>query len=405
MILSRIFAVCFAITFFVSPLSAENLFSPAAKVNEQIVTKYELDQRLKFLTLLRAPNNSKEEALKALIDQKLQAQAAKAFGLSISDEKITEGMEEFAARANLTADQFVKAIAQGGVSRETFRDFVSTGQLWRELVRSKFGPRAQVTEAEVDRAITQSSKGGGIRVLLSEIILPANTPQASAQSQRLAAQLSQITTISAFSIKARQYSVSPTRGRGGRMNWMPLSNLPPALRGTILALSPGKVTSPIPITNAIALFQMRAIEETDAAAIKDVSLEYAAYYIAGGKSAAALKEAARIKAKVDTCDDLYGIAKGQPAEVLEVNTLPIADVPSDVALELAKLDKGEVSTSLTRANGQTLVFLMLCGRTPELSEDVSRESIRAQLINQRVVSYADGYLAELRADAFIVILP
>ena len=76
--------------------------------------------------------------------------------------------------------------------------------------------------------------------------------------------------------------------------------------------------------------------------------------------------------------------------------------PRDIALELAKLDKGEVSTNLTRAGGQTLVFLMLCGRTPVLAEDQDRDSIRLQLRAQRLQSYAEGYLAQLKADARII---
>jgi peptidyl-prolyl cis-trans isomerase SurA len=366
-----------------------------------VVTRFEVKQRARFLSLLNSPDSSEEGALKTLINERLQLDAARAAGIEPEGEQIADGMEEFAKRANLTTDQFIKAIAGSGIARESFRDFVAAGLAWRELVRAKFGPRAQITEAEIDRAVALSSSKGGIRVLLSEIILPANTPQATAQAKQLAPGIARLSTIGAFAARARQYSASPSRGRGGRLPWMPLGNLPPEIRGQILALSPGQVTAPISIPNAIALFQLRAIEETDAQDVKDVSLEYAAYYIPGGHSDAAMKEAARIKARVDTCDDMFAIAKGKPAEQLQVDTLPIADVPGDVALELAKLDPGEVSTALTRSNGETLVFLMLCGRTPELAGDVSREEIRSQLVNQRMVSYAGGYLAELAADAHI----
>ncbi len=385
-----------------APVSAQDLFSPAVKVNEKVVTNYEVQQRAQFMTLLRAPGNAKEQALNGLIDERLQTAAAAAAGIKPSPEDVKAGMEEFAARANLTAEQFTKALASGGVAAETFRDFVKAGLAWRNLVRAKFGPRAQVTEDEIDRAIAQSSDKGGLRVLLSEIILPANTPQATAVSQKRAEKISQTTSLSVFSANARRYSASPSARQGGRLQWMPLSNLPEAIRGQILALSPGQVTAPISITNGIVLFQLRAIEETGAAAPKDLSLEYAQYFIAGGHSDAALKEAARIKANVDTCDDLYGINKGKPEELLQIDTLPVSQVPKDIALELAKLDPGEVSTRLTRNNGQTLVFLMMCGRTPELGEDVSRDTIRSQLVNQRLQSYADGYLAELKADAHIV---
>ncbi len=403
----RILTLCLTFTGLVltglaMPVSAQNLFSPAVKVNDQVVTHYEVQQRARFMTLLRAPGNAQEQALKGLIDERLQTAAAAAAGITPTEEEVQGGMEEFAARANLTAEQFVKALAGGGVAAETFRDFVKSGLAWRSLVRAKFGPRVKVSEDEIDRAIAQTSGKGGLRVLLSEIILPANTPQATAASQARAEKIAQTTSLSVFSANARRYSASPSARQGGRLQWMPLSNLPAAIRGQILALSPGQVTAPIPITNGIVLFQLRAIEETEVAEPKDLSLEYAQYFIAGGRSDAALKEAARIKAKVDTCDDLYGINKDKPEELLQIDTQPVSQVPQDIALELAKLDPGEVSTRLTRNNGQTLVFLMMCGRTPELGEDVSRQTIRAQLVNQRLQSYADGYLSELKADATIV---
>jgi len=62
-----------------------------------------------------------------------------------------------------------------------------------------------------------------------------------------------------------------------------------------------------------------------------------------------------------------------------------------------------VSTALTRANGQTLVFLMLCGRTPEIEgEGPSNEQLGVMIRNQRIDSFAAGYLEQLRAEARIV---
>jgi len=186
------------------------------------------------------------------------------------------------------------------------------------------------------------------------------------------------------------------------MNWMPLSNLPPQLRPQILALSPGEVTAPIALPNAIALFQLRDIEEIPSAAPTFSAIEYAAYYIPGGRSEAALAQAARIQSEVDTCDDLYGVAFGQPEEVLERGALAPAEIPQDIALELAKLDEGESSYALTRSGGQTLVFLMLCGRTAALNEEASRDEVGNALLQQRLGAFAASYLDQLRAEALII---
>ena len=84
----------------------------------------------------------------------------------------------------------------------------------------------------------------------------------------------------------------------------------------------------------------------------------------------------------------------------EIVTLPAGDLPGDIALELLRLDANEISTNLTRADGTQLLFLMLCGRSTELPEG-GRDEVRAALFQQRLESYAAGYMAELRADAII----
>mgnify|MGYP001126325215 CR=1 FL=1 len=379
------------------PAMAQNLFAPVATVNDRVVTGYEVQQRARLLEMLNAPGDATEQ----LIEERLKLDAMAINGLSLTDAGIEAGIEEFAARANMTGEQFLRAIQAGGVEPESFKDFVIAGLGWRELIRARFLPRVQITDADVDKALNAISTGSGVRVLLSELIMAAPPPQAAAVRAR-AAELSQIETVEAFSAAARRYSAVPSRGRGGRLEWMPLTNLPPQLRPLLLALAPGQVTDPLPLEGAIALFQLRAIEETDYVAPEYSAIEYAAYYIEGGRSEAALKRAAQVKADVDTCDDLYGIAKGQPETVLDHGVKKPEELPQDIALELAKLDKGEVSTALTRADGQTLVFLMLCRRTPTVVEDASPEQIKVQIQNQRLERYARGYLEQLKADARIV---
>ena len=171
----------------------------------------------------------------------------------------------------------------------------------------------------------------------------------------------------------------------------------------MLSLSIGEVTQPISIPNAVALFQLRGIEETGAAPSDYAAVEYAAYYLPGGRSDTALAQAAKIADSVDVCDDLYGVAKGQPEEVLERTTLPPAEIPNDIAIELAKLDPGEVSTALTRSNGETLVFLMLCGRTAVIEEEADREAVARNLRNSRLTAFADSLLEELRSSSTITV--
>ncbi|MEP5730046.1 MAG: peptidylprolyl isomerase [Sulfitobacter sp.] len=381
---------------------AQNLFAPVAVVGDSVVTEFEVQQRQRFLQLLNAPGSDRDSTVLGLIEDRIRFAAVQDAGIALTPEGLETGLAEFAARANLTTDEFVVALEQSGVSRETFRDFVINSLSWRELVRVRYLNRVVITDAEIDRALGNTrSSGDGIRVLLSEIIIPAPPPEA-AKVNALAAQIAASTSEAEFSNFARQYSATASRGRGGRMPWTPLSDLPPTLHPILLDLGLGDVTAPLPIPNAVALFQLRGIEETNAPAPVFSKIEYAAYYIAGGRSEAGLAEAAKIRAQVDVCNDLYGIAQGQPEEVLERGEKAPADIPQDIAFELAKLDPGEVSTALTRSNGQTLVFLMLCKRTTEANAEATREDAIAALRQRKLQRFADTFMEELRAGTRIV---
>ncbi|MEP3296311.1 MAG: peptidylprolyl isomerase [Pseudoruegeria sp.] len=382
------------------PASAQNQFTPVAYVNDKVITRYELEQRIKFLEILGTPGDLKAEALDRLIEERLQREAAEGFNLTLETEQIFAGVEEFAARANLTGPQLIDELAKIDIAQQTLRDFVAAGLLWRELVQGLFGPRSQVTEDEIDRAIAQSSGSGGIQVLMTEIVLPT-TPEFAERTNALVPDIQKLRSTTAFSSAASQYSAAPSKARGGRLDWLPISSLPNQIRSQILGLKPGEVTAPITVPNAVALFQLRDKREAAGQESNSFTAEYAQFYISGGRNSETLGKARRIREDVDTCDDLYGVNKGNPDEQLVFETLPENDIPADVRKELASMDPNEVSTALTRNNGQTLVFLMLCGRTPELNEDIARQQIRTQLVNARLVSFASGYISELRADAVI----
>ncbi|MEX0369143.1 MAG: peptidylprolyl isomerase [Tateyamaria sp.] len=382
------------------PLQAQNLFAPVAQVDERVITEFEVQQRSRFLQILGARGSSRTEVIDELIRDRLRETETRQNGIILTADEVAQGLSDFAARAQLSAEEFIASLEQAGIARETFRDFVTIQLTWRDYIRARFGSRVQITEDQIDRAVESAQGNSGIEVLLSEIIIPAAPPRAQ-QVLEQAEVIAQSTSEAEFSSFARRFSATASRGAGGRLPWTSISDLPPVLRPLLLALAPGEVTAPLPIPNAVALFQLRDIRETDAPQETFSAIEYAAYYLDGGRSPETLARAQAIANRIDRCDDLYGIAKGQPENVLDRGSLPPDEIPQDIAIELAKLDAGETSTALTRAGGQTLVLLMLCGRTPALEEDqvVDRAAVATELRNQRLNAFSETLLSELRAEA------
>ena len=125
------------------PAAAQGLFDPAARVDDAIITEYEVQQRMRFLQVLNAPGASREAALEALIDDRLRLRAASTVGLSITEEGLAEGLSDFAARGNLSTEDFVASLERAGIARETFRDFVQVNIVWRDLIRARYGNRLE----------------------------------------------------------------------------------------------------------------------------------------------------------------------------------------------------------------------------------------------------------------------
>lgn len=368
---------------------AQDSFAPRLYVNERAISNFEFDQRLLFLQLLRAPGDLEAEAKNGLIDDRLRSAEAKRLGLSLTADAVMAGMTEFAARANLTAEQFVEALGQAGVAPETFRDFVSAGLIWRDVVRAKYAGTVTISEAEIDRAIGRSKQATKARLLLSEIVIPGADGLAIEEKLKR-----EKATATAFTAAAKRYSKAPSAANGGALDWLPLANLPAEVQAAVMGLEKGQISDPVRVPGGLAVFLLRDIAQDPTEELAPIEVKYAQFLVPNDSASLAA-----VRAKVDVCDDLYGVAKGLPDDRLTVETQPLGSVPGAIGAELAQLDPGESSSSMTR--GPWRVFLMLCSRTPVQELPVQRDDVRTQLINARLGGLAERYLAELKADAII----
>ncbi|EPX85923.1 periplasmic chaperone for outer membrane protein SurA [Rubellimicrobium thermophilum DSM 16684] len=393
--------VCAAVMLAGQMLPAQD-FSPVIVVNDRAVTGWELDQRERLLRFFGTPGDLPTLARRQLVDDRLRQQELERAGVSLTEEGRARAIEDFAARAGLSAEELFAELARSGIDRRTLTDYVEISTLWRDYIRARYGSRIDpASEEEIDRRLAQEQvRQAGIEVLLSEIIIPA-PPEQAAAVQAVAEEIARTPSIAAFEAAARQYSAVPSRERGGRLDWVPLSNYPPALQGLLLSLAPGEVTPPLTLTGAVALLQLRDIREGTVPEAQPDSLDYAILRIPGGLTAPALARAARIDAEADRCDDLYGYRL--PADqLLRLEQTP-SEIPQDIALALAALDPGEASWGLTADGGQTLLFVMLCARHFPLPEGVpDRDTVAGAIRGERLQQYADALLAELRAAATIV---
>lgn len=401
-----------------APAHAQNPFESVIHVNDRAITRYEIDQRQRFMQLLGAAATDQMAAENALIDDSLRMFAAKQAGLEVSSDELQAGMEEFAERAGVSAAEFTVTLEKGGVEPQVFRDFIEAGVAWRAVIRQNLLPQISVSDADVDRALKQLIETPiTTRVLVSELIIPA-PPGRQAEAMQLAESIVKTRPNSdQFAAAARQYSASDTASNGGRLEWLNVDNLPPTLRPVILALQPGQTTQPLTVEGAVILFHLRDTQGRLRPGAENQVLDYMSLRVDSVATAAGL--AARVKG----CDDLYVQVGPEIAPQITRSTLPQAQIPTVIATRLASLDPDEASVL---DYGAAADLIMLCARQPSLLAEAennvatsaekpdnveaavpnqsaipSRNVVREQVFNQKASDVANAYLEELRANAVI----
>ncbi|MCC1480100.1 peptidylprolyl isomerase [Roseibaca sp. Y0-43] len=389
-----------ALHFAAAPALADNPFAPARKVGDRIITEYDVSQRITFLELLNVgAEDMREEALSRLTEEAMQRAYAQRRDVRLTSEELAEGMAEFASRANLETDAFIAELANGGVDRESFVSFVEAGLLWRKVVGNEYSLSTVVTTTDVQRARDVAAIRGTKRVLISEIFLPAD-PEFAEPVAQIIGLIENARTIEEFSAIAREYSLAGTRDQGGRLDWLPLTQLPGQISGPLSAASPGEIIGPIELNGAIAFFQLRAEDSTRLIPANQVKLTYKRLLLPGGRSPETLATYAEIQARVQHCNGLDPYAAGLPENYLTETEALMQSIPQSDAVELARLDRFEMSANTVE--GGNLVVLMLCARELELEERPSDIQVENGLFNARLGGRAQLKLDELIADTVIV---
>lgn len=399
-ILPAIILACLAAA---TPAHAQSTrFETAISVNGAGISGYEIDQRIRLLRALSVPGDLRRQAEDALVEERLYLQAAASAEIALSSDAVDVGMEEFAARANLNAAQFLARIARFGVSRQSYREFVRAGMLWRELVNIRFGERAALdVSANVDRALAQQAQGTSVEVLLAEIAIPFDEElrdQALAFAQQIT---DEVKTKERFAEVARSVSAARSRESGGDIDWLPLSELPAGVRNAVDAAPSGSVLAPAVIQGVIYVFFKRGERETTVGP-RPFETEFATLAIPESENRPAREAAEEITARVSTCVELQAESSNWADGSFERISAAAGSEPEKLAFALARLDGGEAAVleSGGESGLRTAEIVMLCERKVVRSQE-QLNSVLVGLQGSRVEDYARNYLNELRAAAHI----
>ena len=396
----RILAIAFTLitTLAANGSFGDTKFDPAIIVNESIISKFEVSQRVMLLNILRINGNINEKAKDELINAKLIEEFVKKYDLDVSRNIIEDGITELANQFNLNKNDFLFETSKIDISREAIEAIVRDRILLKEVVQYKFANRAQIEEDEIDAYIMNGS--ASLNVKLSEIVLPFKFDTKNEVYNTALALKDRLSEGITFESIAKTYSRSPSAPSGGELDWISIDQIPIEIANILLTAEKNSIIGPKVYDNVVNLYKLIDIEEVplfnDTRIILDfVELLYPKESEINSHALTLIFE------NNNNCLNLkFELEKYEALKSNITHTsLEQTNIPMEKFEVLENLDAGEASV-LKYQNGD-LKFLMLCSRQQKISKS-DRYKAQQYLFSQRLSSLADGFLADLKAEAKII---
>ncbi len=122
-------------------------------VNGDVITAYDVEQRMKFVQLSTRKPGVRNEVIDELIDDKLKVQFGRRYKIEIPDSEVDAQFADMGNRMHMSAEQLTQALAQGGVDAATLKAKIRSDTVWQNIIRGKYQGDFQIREKDILAAI------------------------------------------------------------------------------------------------------------------------------------------------------------------------------------------------------------------------------------------------------------
>jgi peptidyl-prolyl cis-trans isomerase SurA len=391
--------------------------SVAAIVNDEIISTYDLGQRVRLLIASSGVQPTQQnlpqferEALISLIDEHLQFQELhrvekeQKFTIIATDEEVMDEIGDMAKQNNMSAQQFLNALAQQGVGADTLKQQLRAQISWQRWISGRYGSRLRIGEDQI-KAVQRRLEADASKPQyeVSEVFIDAARVGGMQNATQGAQQLiSQIQQGAPFAAVARQFSAAPTAANGGQAGWISPGEMPPEVDAALEQLRPGQLSAPIPVKDGVYIVYLQDKRSGSGATL--VNLKQAAIALPAQASEADIQAAqaklSELRGKIKSCADIETAAKGVPGVVAgDLGEAEIADLAPQFRDVAQTLSVGQVSQPIRTNVGLHLVAV--CGKRSSNGPQLDHDQIENRLRGQQLSMIARRYMRDLRTSATI----
>lgn len=135
-------------------------------VNKNAITNLDIQRRIQFFKLRRAPGNHTKLAENEMIEQVLKLEEATRRNTLASDEQVETAFGNFAKQNRATKSILTKELNRRGVGARHFKTFIRTQISWQRTVQGRF--QAETTRISEEKALQNLRENGNIKPKVNE---------------------------------------------------------------------------------------------------------------------------------------------------------------------------------------------------------------------------------------------
>lgn len=390
----------------------------AAVVNKEIITDYDLDQRLLLAAFAtgqkldeRTRTDLTPQILQVMIDESLKLQAANKAKITVSDEEVSAEIADVEARNKLKSGALLPMLKGQHIDESALSNQLRAQIAWQKYVNSRLGRELRISDDEIDSAIAEYvANMSKPQARLQEIVLSNDNKD----SKTLIGQIyGQLQKGADFGNLARNFSQSASASKGGDLGWVIQADLDPAIEQVVAKMRAGDISTPINGLGGITI--IRLIESRQGSADPNnaklnLRLVTILDQTATAKSTKPPKQISdaitTVSAGDELCPKLDGLVDnlrkiGWSANISEVKDTKINELRSDWQSQVRFLSAGQYSPPIAQT-GQWQI-IAVCSRNESGVTPPNRDEIFQQIAINRGSILERRLIRDLRRSAFIEI--
>lgn len=387
-----------------------------ARVNDDAITDFDLAQRILFAVRTTGLQDTPDlrqrmasQVLRQMIDERLQIQDAKRWGLKASDGELQQRFNDIERAAGMSRGQFRQYLQSVGVPFEIAVQQIEAQIAWTKIIRRKVRPQVDVSEAEIDDTLNRMrSNVGKTESRVAEIFVPIDRAELADEAKRSADRISdQLRRGAPFGAVAQQFSQGATAQAGGEIGWILPGSLDPVLDNALERLQVRQFSEPIRSSAGWHILYVIDRRQFAATRPEDARLNLTQMTLplpinaSPDEIAKATVEAQKATTGVRSCADLHARSRElKGATSGDLNGIRVGDLQANREMfeQIPKLNIGGTAGPFRVAEG--LQVVALCGKSGGDGMP-TRDAISQQLLLQKLEAAGRRYMRDLRRLATI----